>query len=107
MTDVLNVFGQNVYDRPVILMRLSSKGLDDPNGMAKVQFLDVALVPVGLTELSQSVPADLGRPSAHVEPFTERRLLLRIELGGCEISAARRATRQISAWHSTHDRLRK
>src|SRR5262245_3264432 len=77
---VLNLLGKQGHDLPLVLVRLPSEGLNDPQGVAQAEFLDVVLVPVGLAILPQLLPALLGVPSEHFEPFTEGQPLFRIEV---------------------------
>src|SRR5258708_154193 len=66
-----NRLGKEGHDLPWIPGRLPSQGLNDPKGMAQIEFLEVVFVPVSLAILPQHLPALLGVPAEHVEPLTE------------------------------------
>src|SRR6266542_1704744 len=81
---VMNLLGKEGHDLPLILVCLTSERLNDPKGMAQIEFLDVVLVPVGLAILPQRLPELFGVPSEQFEPFTESHLLFRIEMRSVE-----------------------
>ena len=66
-----NFLGKQGHDLFLVFVRLTSEGLNDPQSVAQIEFLKVVLVLVGLAILLQLLPALLGVPSEHFEPFTE------------------------------------
>ena len=81
---VMNLLGKKGHDLLLVLVRLTSEGLNDPKGMAQIEFLNVVLVLVGLAILPQRLPARLGVPSEHFEPFTECQLFFGVEMRSVE-----------------------
>jgi hypothetical protein len=51
VAEVVNLFRKNSHDLPLVLVRLSSERLNDPQGMTQVEALKVVLVPVALAIL--------------------------------------------------------
>jgi hypothetical protein len=77
---VLNRLCKEGHDLILILVRLPSEGLDDPQGVAEIELLDIVLVPVGLAILPQGLPALLGVPAEHFEALKESQPFFGIEM---------------------------
>src|SRR5262245_19086281 len=67
-------------DLTLVFVRLFSEGLNDPQCVAQIELFKIVLVPVGLAILPQRLPAPLGVPSEHFQPFTDCHLLFGVEV---------------------------
>ena len=71
MPKVIDLLGKKGNNLSLVLMRLSSESLNEPESVAQIDVLKGVLVFVCLAEVLQFLPAPFRLPSEHFEPFAE------------------------------------
>ena len=84
MAKVMYFLPKKGNDLTLVFVRLFSEGLNDPQCVAQIELLKVVLVFVRLAILPQRLPAPLGVPSEHFQPFMEGHLLFGVEVTSVE-----------------------